>query len=149
MWKVRVLWFMALLSFLFLTVGCANVTRHQVVQADYAFATAVGLVDDALFSACQTHAIPADTCNEQIKPRMITVDTSVKIASQTLRNLPSNAQMPKSVPDLLASLHAIQGVLDSLGDLTNPMVSRAATLLQRAVDSATQILYAFSAVESR
>lgn len=126
--------------------GCAAKQKHYAVAADYAFATAVGAVDDALFNACQSHAIAADVCNDQIKPRMITVDTAVLVASKTLRALPDNAAMPKAIPDLVAALHSVQGVLDALGDLTNPMVARAVELLHKATDQALSLLYVFTAV---
>ena len=127
-------------------VGCATTTRHYAVTADYAFATAVNAVDDALFQACLSHTIAADPCNQQIKPAMITVQTTVKTASLTLRALPDNAQMPRSIPDLLDALHKVQVVLDSLGDLTNPAVARVVALLSRAVDEATKLLYVFTPV---
>ena len=127
-----------------LTSGCAAKQRHYAVAADYAFATAVAAVDDALFSACQSHAIAADVCNDQIKPKMITVDTSVLVASKTLRALPDNASMPKAIPDLITSLHGVQDVLDALGDLTNPMVQRIVSLLSKAVAEATSLLYLFT-----
>lgn len=126
--------------------GCAAHQRHYAVAADYAFATAVAAVDDALFNACQSHAIAADVCNNQIKPKMITVDTAVLVASKTLRALPDNAAMPKAIPDLVAALHSVQGVLDALGDLTNPMVQRTVALLHKAVDEAVTLLYIFTPV---
>ena len=129
-----------------LVSGCASTQRHYAVTADYAFATAVNAVDDALFSACQAHSIPADTCNNQVKPAMINVQTSVKAASLTLRALPDNAQMPRSVPDLLDALHKVQGVLDSLGDLTQPAVARVVAMLSHAVDEAVKLLYVFTPV---
>jgi len=132
------------LALLLLLPGCATTTRHYAVTADYAFATAVNAVDDALFNACQTHTIPAETCNTSIKPAMINVQTSVKAASLTLRALPDNAQLPKSVPDLLDALHKVQNVLDSLGDLTNPAVSRVVSLLSKAIDEAVKLLYVFT-----
>lgn len=133
----------ALVACLLLT-GCAAKQRHIAVAADYAFATAVNAVDDALFSACQAHTIDAETCNTRIKPAMINVQTGVKAASLTLRALPDDARLPRSVPDLLDAMHHVQAVLDSLGDLTNPAIARVVSLLGRAVDEATKLLYVFS-----
>jgi hypothetical protein len=54
-----------LFALVVLLPGCASTSRHQLIAADYAFATAVNAVDDAVFNACQTHTIAAETCNRR------------------------------------------------------------------------------------
>lgn len=126
--------------------GCSARSYHQAVAVDYAFSVAVGVVDDAVFDACTTHALPASRCNTDIKAAMINVDTLVKAAATSLRALPPGAEMPKSVPDLLSGLNALRGVLESLGDFTDPNVARVVKALGDAVTKVTDLLYVFTRV---
>lgn len=127
--------------------GCAAKTYHYAVQVEYAFAQAVGVVDDAVFDACTEHVLPADRCNTDIKETMRGIDITVKASALALKTAGPDTPLPKSVPDLISSLNRLRAVLDSLdGATANPRIVRILTALTDAVAKTTNLLYIFTAV---
>lgn len=127
-------------------VGCSAKQRHYAIVADYAFATAVTLASNVAYEECTNHTIPADTCNNVLKPQFIAIQTNVQAVTLALRSLPPDAPMPKALPDLLRSLNQFHATLDALGTTTNPQVTRLVGLVNDAIDKVGQVLYVFTAI---
>ena len=137
----------SLIALVALTAACAAKTYHYAVQVEYAFSQAVAVVDDAVFSACSEHVLPADRCNTDIKETMREVDVTVKASALALQAAGPDAPLPKSVPDLIAALNKVRAVLDSVdGAYSNPRVVRILSALTDAVAKTTNLLYIFTAV---
>lgn len=130
---------------LLFVLGCGAKAHHVAVVADATFAQAVFAVDDAEFTACQTHVAPftvefCATANPKIKQALL----DVKAVTAALQLAPTGG-LPKDFPSLIKNLTDVQAMLVPLSP--NPIKDDISSKIQKALAQAVAVLTAFAEVK--
>jgi hypothetical protein len=125
---------------------CAK-ARHVVIQADQSFAAVVFALDETEFNACQPTTVntaaglaqaTCDTLNPKIKQLLV----DVRAVTQALRDTPTDAPLPKSIPAILKGLTDVQRIIGDLG--AGPVKARLVAQVTASLDKAIALLQQFT-----
>lgn len=137
-WRLRSLVLLGIL--IGMAAACTGV-RHVAVVADESFAATVFAVDDAAFKACADKTLTQAQC-DAINPKVKAALSDVKGVTQALIDTPKDAQVPKTLPDLLSNLTKVQALL---ADVTpSPVKQDLSDKVTKALDKAIEVVSAFT-----